>query len=304
MADHPLAGLNIVVTRPREQAAQLAQRIGQAGGNAILFPLLEISPVSDPSPLRKLVARLHEFDLAIFISPNAVRYGMEAIRAAGVSLTSRDTLLAKPADCGSGCEAAIPAPDASQRRVMAATPTLSRKEREQTNRCASSTLKIATVGQGSAKALRDLGVQEIIAPQDRFDSEALLALPELQNVKGWRVVIFRGDGGRELLGDTLKARGAKVEYAECYRRAKPQQDAGALLAADPHAITVSSSEALGYLWDMLDEPGRMRLANVPLFVPHARIAEAAQRLGWRNVIPTAGGDDGLLSGLVAWANSK
>ncbi|MBI5438150.1 MAG: ribonuclease R [Nitrosomonadales bacterium] len=33
--------------------------------------------------------------------------------------TSRDTLLAKPADCGSGCEEAIPAPDASQRRVMA-----------------------------------------------------------------------------------------------------------------------------------------------------------------------------------------
>ncbi len=266
----PLAGLNIVVTRPREQAAQLAQRIEQSGGNAILFPLLEISPATDTQPLRELVTRLHEFNLAIFISPNAVRYGMEAIRASGVSLT----------------------------------PTLSSEEREQTNRCASSTLKIATVGQGSAKALRDLGVQKIIAPQDRFDSEALLALPELQNVKGWRVVIFRGDGGRELLGDTLKARGAAVEYAECYRRTKPQQDAGALLAADPHAIAVTSSEALGYLWDMLDEPGRARLASVPLFVPHARIAEAARSLGWRNVIPTAGGDDGLFSGLVAWANSK
>jgi len=258
-----LAGLNIVVTRPREQAAQLAQRIAQAGGKVILFPLLEISPVSDPRLLRELVARLHEFNLAIFISPNAVRYGMEAIRAAGVSLS--------------------PSP----------SPASGRRE-----------LKIATVGQGSAKALRDLGVQEIIAPQDRFDSEALLAVPELQNVKGWRVVIFRGDGGRELLGDTLKARGATVEYAACYQRAKPQQDAGALLAADPHAITVTSSEALGYLWDMLDEPGRTRLAAVPLFVPHARIAEAAQRLGWRNVIPTAGGDDGLFSGLVAWAGQR
>ncbi|MDE2310287.1 MAG: uroporphyrinogen-III synthase, partial [Betaproteobacteria bacterium] len=106
------------------------------------------------------------------------------------------------------------------------------------------------------------------------------------------------------LGNTLKARGATVEYAECYRRAKPQQDAGALLAADPHVIAVTSSEALGYLWDMLDEPGRARLANVPLFVPHARIAEAAHRLGWRNVIPTAGGDDGLFSGLVAWAENR
>lgn len=277
----PLSGLNIVVTRPREQATQLAQRIAQAGGKVILFPLLEISPVSDPRLLRELVARLHEFNLAIFISPNAVRYGMEAICEAGE---------------GAGAQLV-----ARSNRATSCAPAVSHALNEGD---LTANLKIATVGQGSAKALRDLGVQEIIAPQDRFDSEALLALPELQNVKGWRVVIFRGDGGRELLGDTLKARGATVEYAACYQRAKPQQDATTLLAADPHAITVTSSEALGYLWDMLDEPGKARLANVPLFVPHARIAEAAQRLGWRNVIPTAGGDDGLLSGLVAWATNR
>ena len=253
MTERPLAGLNIVVTRPREQAAQLAQRITQAGGQVILFPLLEISPVADPKPLRTLVARLPEFNLAIFISPNAVCYGMAAIFAAG-----------------------------------ALSPTL----------------KIATVGQGSAKALRDLGVGKIIAPQDRFDSEALLALPELQQVAGWRVVIFRGDGGRELLGDTLKARGASVEYAACYQRAKPQQNIGMLLAADPDAITVTSSEALAYLWEMLDSAAKERLAAVPLFVPHARIAEAAHKLGWRVVVPTAGGDDGLLEGLIAWAKNR
>ena len=249
----PLAGLNIAVTRPREQAALLSQRIEQAGGKVIPFPLLEIGPATDPQSLRALVARLPEFSLAIFISPNAVRYGMETIRAAGD------------------------------------IPPL---------------LKIATVGQGSAKALRDLGVQEVIAPQDRFDSEALLALPELHNVAGARVIIFRGNGGRELLGDALKARGAAVEYAECYRRIKPQQDGAALLAAAPHAITVTSSEALTYLWDMFDEQGRARLAAVPLFVPHARIAEAADNLGWQNVHITAGGDDGLLSGLVAWAEDR
>jgi uroporphyrinogen-III synthase len=249
----PLAGLNIVVTRPREQAAQLAQRIVQAGGNAVLFPLLEIGPAADPQSLRELVARLHEFSLAIFISPNAVRYGMEAIRSGNASLAG---------------------------------------------------LKAATVGQGSAKALRSLGVREIIAPQERFDSEALLALPELQDVNGGRVVIFRGDGGRELLGDTLKARGATVEYAECYQRLKPQQDTAALFSANPDAVTVTSSEALGYLWDMLDDAARTRLAAVPLFAPHTRIAEAAQRLGWRNVRITAGGDDGLFSGLVAWAEQR
>ena len=251
----PLAGLNIAVTRPREQAVQLAQRIAQAGGKVIQFSLLDISPAADPQALREIVARLHEFNLAIFISPNAVRYGMEAIHAAR----------------------ALPLPP---------------------------TLKIATVGQGSARTLRELGMREIIAPQDRFDSEALLALPELQQVAGWRVAIFRGNGGRELLGDTLKARGAAVEYAECYQRIKPQQDAAALLAANPHAITVTSSEALGYLWDMLDAAGRVRLAAIHLFVPHASIAEAAHKLGWREVVPTAGGDDGLVAGLIAWAGQR
>ena len=118
------------------------------------------------------------------------------------------------------------------------------------------------------------------------------------------MIIFRGDGGRKLLGDTLKARGAIVEYAACYQRAKPQQDVSALLAAAPHAITVTSSEALGYLWDMLDEPDRVLLSSVPLFVPPARIAEAAHELGWHDVVTTAGGGDGLLAGLIAWANQR
>ncbi len=253
MANAPLAGLNIVVTRPRDQAVSLAQRIIEKGGSSILFPLLEISPVADPLPLRQLVARLPEFNLAIFISPNAVRYGMEAIREAGV----------------------LPA-----------------------------SLKIATVGQGSAKALRALGVTNIIAPQNKFDSEALLALPELQNVAGWRVVIFRGDAGRELLGDTLKARGATVEYAACYQRAKPQHDAATLLAANPDIFSVTSSEALAYLWEMLDEPSKAKVAAMPLFVQHERIAQAAQKLGWRKVITTAGGDEGLLEGLISFATQK
>jgi len=210
MAEQPLAGLKLVVTRPREQAAQLVQRIEQAGGMPLLFPLLEIAPVQDAATLREQVARLAQFQLAIFISPNAVKYGTEAIRAAGEF----------PPD-----------------------------------------LRVATVGQGSAKALKELGISSVIAPVERFDSEGLLALPELQNVTGWRVMIFRGDGGRELLGETLGARGATVEYAACYRRSKPKWDAGSLLEAAPDAITVTSSEALGYLWQMLSAVQRKTFAR-------------------------------------------
>ena len=292
MQQQPLAGLSIVVTRPREQATNLAQRILQTGGRAILFPLLEVSPVLDSQPLHALIARLHEFNLAIFISPNAVRYGMEAIITAS-KLTSPSQLsshnfvpLANGTDVGSNAE---------EGNVNVLT--------EQYNTLPA-TLKIATVGQGSVRALRNYGIKNVIAPQVRFDSEALLAQPELNQIAGWRVVIFRGNGGRELLGDTLRARGAKVEYVTCYQRARPQhQDATQLLTANPDAITVTSSEALGYLWDMLDNVAKKRLAAVPLFVPHARIAETAHKLGWGEVVLTDEGDNGLISSLIAWAKT-
>jgi len=271
----PLAGLKIAVTRPRDQAAPLARCIEQAGGIPLLFPLLDIAPVADQSALHEQISRLAQFDLAIFISPNAVQYGMAAIRAA---LSPHPS----PAS-GRGV-----GDSAGEGKVLILPPAL----------------KIATVGQGSAKALRELGIAEVIAPAERFDSEGLLALPELQNVAGWRVLIFRGDGGRELLGDTLRARGAVMEYAACYRRSKPQQDIAALLDAAPDALTVTSSEALGYLWQMLDDAQRDQLCGIPLFVPHQRIADLAQRQGWRQVRLADAGDDGLLSALIAWAQRR
>jgi uroporphyrinogen-III synthase len=283
MANQPLHGLTIVVTRPRDHAAQLAQRIEQAGGIPLLFPLLDITAVQDTKTLFEQIARLGQFNFAIFISPNAVHYGIAAIRAAGASLS---------ADGTTSHSTRLPN-NASQVAGYSPSPASGRGE-----------LKIATVGQGSVKALRELGIANVIAPAEHFDSEGLLALPELQNVAGWRVMIFRGDGGRELLGDTLKARGATVEYATCYQRSKPQQDAGALLSAVPDAITVTSSEALGYLWQMLDSKSQQVIRDIPLFVPHARIAGLAREQGWLQVQLTASGDDGLLSALITWAGQR
>ena len=252
MTETCLSGLKILVTRPRDQASGLAQGITQAGGIPVLFPLLDIAPVADVQVLRQQVSRLAQCDLAIFISPNAVKYGMAAI-------------LDEPGG--------LPA-----------------------------SLRVATVGAGSAKALHVAGVAEVIVPAERFDSEGLLAMPELQHIAGWRVMIFRGDGGRELLGDMLQARGATVEYVTCYRRSKPQQPVSELLLASPDAITVTSSEALGYLWQMLDEQARAALLDKPLFVPHPRIAGLARSQGWKHVHLTDAGDEGLLLALKDWAS--
>lgn len=249
----PLSGMRIAVTRPQHQAASLAGRIEQAGGTALLFPLLDIAALDDTGALHEQISRLAEFDLAIFVSPNAVHYGWPAIQQAGKF----------PAN-----------------------------------------VRIAAIGQGSAKALREAGVANVIAPTGRYDSEALLSVPELQNVSGWRVLILRGESGRELLGDTLGARSATVEYAACYRRSKTVQDAGLLLSGAPDAISVTSSEALENLWQISSSEVRSRLRQIPLYVPHPRIAELAMRQGWLHVRQTKAGDDGLLEALLADAEGK
>lgn len=251
----PLAGRGIVVTRPAQQAGALAAMISAAGGHPILFPVLEILDAADPGALINAIDRLDDFDLAIFISPNAVQRAMSQLAA---------------------------------RRSWPAG------------------LRAAVVGQGGASELRRFGVNHVIAPVHGAGSEQLLELPQLQVVAGQRVVIFRGNGGRELLGDTLAARGATVEYVECYRRARPPADAGPLLAAwardEVHAVIVTSSEGLRNLCAMVGTRGLASLQRTPLLVPHPRIAQVAHERGCSNVIETAPGDDGLLQGLRQWFN--
>lgn len=250
-AARPLAGRGIVVTRPALQATSLAEMIQSAGGRPILFPVLEILDTADLAPLIDAVDRLDRFDLAIFISPNAVLRAMNQVAA---------------------------------RRTWPAG------------------LRAAAVGKGSVKELKRFGITEVLVPTRSFDSEGLLALPELQQIDGWRVVIFRGDGGRELLGDTLARRGAEVEYVECYRRARPRADAAPLLRAwarnEVDAVTVTSSEGLRNLFEMLGKLGQSWFLRTPLLAPHPRIAAVARELGCRHVVETAPGDEGLMDALL------
>jgi uroporphyrinogen-III synthase len=248
-----LAGRTVVVTRPERQAGALAELIRKAGGTAVVFPLLDILDIDDTAPILALIGRLAEFDLAVFISPNAVQKAMDLIGAHG----------------------GLPRG-----------------------------LRVATVGKGSAAELRRLGIADVIAPPERFDSEALLALPEMRAVAGQRIVIFRGVGGREVLGDTLAARGAIVEYAACYHRSKPGANPSPLfrlwMQDQLSAFVITSSEGLRNLFDIVGPAGRARLEQTLLFVPHPRVAETAHALGSTRVVLTGPNDQGVLAGMVDW----
>src|SRR5947209_10525901 len=81
MNEGPLSGRAIVVTRPREHAAALAERIRAAGADPILFPTIEILPVGNAAAVSSLIARLDGFQLAIFVSPTAVMRGHAMVLA-------------------------------------------------------------------------------------------------------------------------------------------------------------------------------------------------------------------------------
>ena len=246
----PLAGASIVITRPARQAAGLAREIAALGGQPLIFPVIIILPPADGAALRTVQWDLAHYDIAIFVSANAVEYGV-------------------------GDPAAWPA------GILTLAP-----------------------GPGTASALAAVGVGNVRTPRTTVDSEGLLALPELQAVTGKRVVIFRGDSGRELLKSALEARGARVTQVECYRRARPEGGAAGLLEAWREgridAVTLTSSEGLDNLWAILGSEGRGYLAATPAFVPHPRIAEHAHAFGLREVIVTPPADSGLIVSLLEY----
>jgi uroporphyrinogen-III synthase len=249
-----LLGRRILVTRPAAQAAMLAAMIAGEGSEPVLFPLLEIGPADDPAPLDEAIARLDDYAVAIFISPNAVDYSLPRILER----------LAWPAG-----------------------------------------LQAAAVGPGTATSLVRYGIENVIVPPARFDSEGMLELPAFQpeRVAGRRILILRGNGGRELLAETLRQRGAEVDCVTCYRRSAPTDGSFivSLLRNNAlDALTISSSEGLRNLLALLDTDAIERLRRLPVFVPHRRIAEAAADLGLSNVVLTGPADDGILESLCSY----
>ncbi len=163
-------------------------------------------------------------------------------------------------------------------------------------------VRVAAVGRGSRRALGERGVPDVLVPEGQADSEHLLALPELQHLAGQRVALFRGEGGRTLLAQTLAARGAEVLHAVCYRRVLPSAEVAPVLrawqAGRIQAVTAFSRDSLDGLLILLTPAGSELLCDTPLFVPHPRIAEHARALGIERTYVTPAGEDGVLQALT------
>ena len=142
--------------------------------------------------------------------------------------------------------------------------------------------KIAAVGPATAAAIEAAGKTVDIRPATGFDSESLLAETALQDVAGKAVRIIRGVGGRELLADTLRKRGAIVDYLEVYERRRPQPDVNLQQAIEKawrekalDAVVVMSVESLHNLLLLLPAWCRERVDELPLVTPSQRVIKEA-----------------------------
>ena len=167
--------------------------------------------------------------------------------------------------------------------------------------------RIAAIGRATAAALAAAELAADIVPDAGFTSEALLAHPQLQLASGARVLIVRGEGGRELLRDTFMEHGMLVETREVYRRVRPNVDAAKVAEVEARwsdegidVVTATSIETLQNLQALLTERGRQLLSSTALLVPSRRIVAAAVSAGLRgDAIVAAGADDASMIGALA-----
>jgi len=237
-----LAGLSVLVTRPREQADSLCDLIAAAHGRPIRFPTLEILGPSDKHAARSALAAARTARLLVFVSSNAVQYAFPLL------------------------------PDE--------LPV---------------NLEIAAVGQSTAKALEAMGLPATLVPE-RMDSEGLLALPALEDMHGRSTIILRGNGGRELIAQTLRERGADVLQVEVYRRQLPARSGAArnLVAGWDRlvdAVVATSGAILDNLFILIGDEGAPLLRRTPLIVVSQRLADHALTLGCEAVHVAASAQD-------------
>ncbi|WP_342051778.1 MULTISPECIES: fused uroporphyrinogen-III synthase HemD/membrane protein HemX [unclassified Cupriavidus] len=299
----------VVVTRPAGQSRQLTEALHTHGLDVLGFPLLAIGPTDDDGPLRAALARLADYALVVFVSPNAIAYALDALAQVQNTAVAQwpagvPVAVVGPSSVAALAERGIAAPAYTVIAPAGADGHLNGHGGGNGNG-----------GADDSEAADGNGAGE----PARFDSEALWSrldsLPAIGGYAGRRVLIIRGNGGRDWLAQRLRDAGATVEAVEAYRRTLPEPSAmqwqavrdGLRPEAPPQAWLLTSSEAVRNLDALarlhLSPQELSRLLQVQCITPHARIAGQAESLGFVHVIPAAPGDAGLLTACLQWADA-
>jgi uroporphyrinogen-III synthase len=246
----------VLVTRPSGEAADaLCAALQAAGYKTFHQPLIELHGLSHPGPeQRQHLLDLDRYQRVIFISGNAVRFGMRWVEDFWPQLPEG--------------------------------------------------LHWYAVGAATAAALERFGIN-VSTPGHNMSSEGLLAIPSLQAVRGERVLLVKGEGGRDALRQELTRRGAAVDELACYRRSVPRLPEGELAAMlDRWAIDVilvSSGEGLGNLPLLLSPAESTKLKAIGMIVPSLRVAAMARDAGFSHIITAENASDAaMIDALRHW----
>ena len=250
----PLAGLSVVITRPIKQSDLIHKQLTELGAKPILFPCLDIVCVDCQPALQALPVNIADVDIFIFVSANAVAFGMAQISALDKNIKA--------------------------------------------------TKMFAAIGQATAQGLRQAGVNKILAPEQSFDSEQLLQLPELTSLAGCKVLIIKGVGGRTSLYDTLLERQADVYTLDVYQRKLPTKTDPSLLQQPIDAVLFTSSEIVENILTLTPANSRATLLQSQAITGHQRIAAKVASLGFEKlpIIAVNPSDAEMLVALQKWAN--
>jgi len=165
--------------------------------------------------------------------------------------------------------------------------------------------QIAAIGNGTAQQLQTLGYSTNIVSSTTANSEGLLSEPAMK-----RILIIRGKGGKEKLAETLRSRGAIVDYFECYQRSRPQGDTAILSKLwdrnSLHGIILTSAEGLKNLYKMVNKNDLPRLNNTPLYVISSTMVELCSKLGYKltPVLMPSARDEDVLESVTAHCAAK
>jgi uroporphyrinogen-III synthase len=170
---------------------------------------------------------------------------------------------------------------------------------------------VFAVGKATAAELAARGITAITPPAGESNSEGLLAMSQLQaeRIRRQKVLIFRGQGGREHLADSLRRRGAEVHYVEVYKRRPLAPDIAAAIAAAgnqrPETIVATSTEVLDALAGSINAQRQQWLFSLPMITLSGRIADHAAALGFTGSIHLARnpGEEAVLEALEEWAGT-
>ena len=147
------------------------------------------------------------------------------------------------------------------------------------------------VGAGTASALRRAGIDDVQAPA-RMDSEGLLDLPALRDVRGRTIALVTAPGGRGVIAQALQARGATLQRADVYARVPVSPAAAAVarlrtLGSTPLLLALSSGEALLGVLAALPSDAATRLRGARVLAASERLATLARDHGFGDVVVAA-----------------